>query len=71
MDTIILYSTNCPKCIQLKNKLQKANLRYIECNDEQIMIEKGLTSCPALEVNGKLYNYKESIKFINNQEAEE
>ena len=62
---IIFYTTGCPKCEVLKKKLSSKNLSYEICEDTNIMLEKGLSSAPALEVNGKIYNFKEAIKFIN------
>lgn len=61
---ITLYSTGCPKCSVLEKKLDMANIKYKVCNDQEIMKEKGMTSAPALEVNGIMYDFTEAIKFI-------
>ncbi len=62
---IIFYTTGCPKCGVLKNKLDAAHLAYKINEDVDFMIEKGIKSAPALEVNGKIYSYKDAIHFIN------
>jgi len=64
---IILYSNNCPKCKILKQKLDQKQIIYEKCNDMDIMIEKGFQSVPILEVDGKVMNYNEAIKWVINQ----
>lgn len=61
---VILYSTGCPKCSVLEKKLDIAKIKYEVCNDQKIMKEKGMTSAPALEVDGVMYDFAEAIKFI-------
>lgn len=65
---IFLYSTNCPKCKILKSKLQNFNMEFEEINDVDLMISKGFTAVPILEVEGKCLNFKEAVDWINNYE---
>lgn len=62
-----LFSTGCPKCQILKNKLKQKNIEYIEVNDTQQMLDMGLKSVPWLEVNGKMMDFNQANKWINEQ----
>lgn len=64
-ESFILYSTGCPKCEILKQKMDKKNIPYTEINDTNIMIEKNITFVPVLEINEKILNYKEAVDFVN------
>lgn len=66
---ITFYTTNCPKCEILKNKLDAKNISYEVCRDINVMMNQGLKSAPALEIDNVIYNFKEAIKFINNLEV--
>jgi hypothetical protein len=68
---ITLYSTHCPKCQTLENKLKSYGFSYELNTDVDLMLLKGIKSAPALEVDGKILSYKEAIKFINSQGANE
>lgn len=64
---IILYSTGCPKCNVLIKKLDAKGIEYtIESNEEQ-MINMGLSSIPALSVDGELMNFKAAVDWVNNK----
>ena len=58
---ITLYSTGCPKCKVLKNKLDSKKITYTVDDNIDRMIEIGITTVPDLMVDGKLMNFKESI----------
>lgn len=62
---ITLYTTHCPKCQVLEKKLEKANILYETCEDTTVMKEKNFTSTPMLEIDGKLFSFKEAIDWIN------
>ena len=49
-----LYSIDCPKCIVLEKKLDKANINL-----------KGMSVMPVLEVDGIRMDFKEAIKWVN------
>lgn len=63
---MILYSTGCPKCNVLKKKMAAAGIDYTEVNDSAAIKEKGIVFVPVLEVNNKLYSFKEAVDYINN-----
>jgi glutaredoxin len=64
LNNTILYSTNCPKCEILKEKLDEKNITYEICSDVKLMISKGFRSAPILEVNNVAMTYLEAINWI-------
>lgn len=62
--SIILYSTHCPKCNILENKLKEKNITYSEINDVNVMTEKGFTTVPMLEVDGTVMDYKTAFNYV-------
>lgn len=62
---VTLYSTNCPKCNILKAKLNAKGVDFIESNDIDLMISKGFTSSPMLEVDDTVMNFANANKWIN------
>ena len=65
--TVILYTTGCPKCKVLKQKLDAKGIEYSENNSKEEMLDMGLTSVPVLGVNQSLLDFKEAVEWINNQ----
>ena len=68
-DTIIFYSTGCPKCRILKKKLDEKGIKYEICSDTERMIGLGLTEVPALGVKGRLFSFAEAVSWVNQQEG--
>ena len=64
-DKIILYSTNCTYCRQLKMLLDYNQIRYAINSDEEYMISEGFTSLPVLEVNGQRMNFHQASEWVN------
>ena len=63
---ITLYSTHCPICNVISTKLKQKNIIYNEVNDVDTIIAKGFMTVPILEVDGKIMNSAEAMKFIDN-----
>lgn len=61
---VIFYSTHCPKCTILENKLKDKGVEYTEVNDPKIMIDKGFTQVPMLEVDGQILDFNGAIRWI-------
>ena len=61
---IVLYSTHCPKCEVLRKKLNMKKVQYELVTDVDVMTEKGFMSAPMLEVDGKYYDFKKAIEYI-------
>lgn len=66
--SVILYSTNCPKCIVLSKKMEQKNIKYDIETDVDLMQSKGFTSMPMLEVDGNLMDFGDAIKWVNGVE---
>ena len=63
----ILYSTGCPRCKVLVTKLDSKGISYRVVDDVYEMIRLGTTTVPCLMVDGKLMDFKESVKWVNKQ----
>lgn len=61
-----LYSTNCPKCKMLEKQLNKNKIEYEVITDRNIMIKKGFSSAPKLEINGEIMDYNVAMKWVMN-----
>ncbi len=64
---VILYSTNCPKCKVLEKKLDSTGINYKIITDEGLMISKGFTSAPMLEVDGLLMDFGNAVRWAKEQ----
>lgn len=64
---VVLYSTHCPKCNILEQKLKQKNIEYTEVNDVEVMLGKGLNTVPWLEVNGEMMDFGKANEWVNKQ----
>ena len=65
---ITLYSTGCPNCNTLKNKLKNIGIDYtlkMVTNDE--MIDKGFKSSPVLDIDGNVMDFSKAVQWIAKQ----
>ena len=63
---ITLFSTNCPKCKILENKLNQKNIDFVVSNDMQEIIDMGFMTAPVLKLNDLYYmNFGDAIKWVN------
>ena len=62
---ITLYTTHCPKCVVLEKKLNSKNIDFKICDDIDYMLSLNIQQAPYLEVDNKLMNFSEAIKWIN------
>ena len=65
--SVVLFSTHCPRCNVLATKLQQKGIDYQEINDVDVMVEKGFTAVPMLEVDGVVYDFKKAVEWIGAQ----
>ena len=65
INEVILYTTHCPKCRVLKEKLDMCDIDYNECNDVEVMRQLNITHVPVLSIAGTLYEYKQAINLIS------
>ena len=64
---IILYSTGCPKCNILKEKLKSAKIIYAEVSDKDIMTANGIDVVPVLEIDGARVNFTAAMEWLYNK----
>ena len=68
---IVLYSTGCPKCKVLKQKLDSKSIHYTENNSVDEMLALGITQAPMLSVNGELLAFQKANEWVNQNIMEE
>ncbi len=62
---VILYSTGCPKCSVIKEKLDAKGIEYTENNDVDVMLALGISQVPVLSVDGELLSFVEANQWVN------
>lgn len=62
---VILYTTDCPKCKVLEKKLNAKNVSYDTIKDINLMQNLGIFSSPCLSVDGKIFDFQQSINWVN------
>ena len=65
MESVIFYTTGCPKCAVMKKKLDLAQISYEENSDIDEMRCLGMKSAPALSVDGVLMDFGKAVKWLN------
>lgn len=63
---MIVYSSNCPKCIILKKKLEQKNINFTESNDFQKLLDVNIKTLPVLEVDNQLLTFNDAVKYVDN-----
>lgn len=63
----MLYSTGCPRCNVLKKKLAEKDIDYTENNSVDEMVSMGIMEVPVLSVDGKLLDFSEAVKWVNDR----
>lgn len=64
---VILFSNNCQRCFILKQKLEQANIPFIESNDFSEIIELGFLSAPMLKVENHYFPYESACIWVQEQ----
>ena len=64
---VILYSTGCPKCQVLEKKLSQKSISFEKNTDLKLMLSKGIKSAPCLEIDGKIFDFKNATEWVNKQ----
>lgn len=64
---IVLYSTNCPKCIVLEKKLTQKGIEFEVINDVKAIRKLGYLTAPLLEVNGNVMDFTKANEWVNTQ----
>lgn len=62
---ITLYTTNCPKCKTLKERLEQKNITFETCEDMSILVAKGFRTVPMLDVDGQMMDFLQANKWVS------
>ena len=62
---MVLYTTGCPRCEMLEKLLNDKGMKYEVCTDKDVMARNGFETVPMLEVDGKTMNYKDAVRWVN------
>lgn len=64
--TYTLYTTGCPKCRILEEKMTKKELKFEKCENPKTMQDLGITSVPMLKCpDGSMLGYYDAVKLVN------
>lgn len=66
----ILYTTHCPRCNVLKEKLDTANIPYFEIDDVEEMAALGIDTVPVLRVGDVMMSFTTAVEWIKNRSEE-
>ena len=70
-DKIILYTTGCPKCRILRQKLDDAGIEFEINTNVDEMVELGFTTVPMLKLYGMYLNFVEAVHWTNDLVSKE
>lgn len=65
---ITLYTTHCPLCNKLQEKLDSAGINYNISEDVSVVAAQGFTAAPVLEIDGEFYDFPIAIHLLNEGE---
>ena len=60
-----LYTTHCPKCKILEERLNEKKVKYEVIDNIEELQKMNFKSVPNLDIDGKIYNYLDSIRYLN------
>ena len=66
---VTLFSTNCPKCRVLEQKLNQKNITFNIDNNMQEIIDQGFMSAPVLKIEDKYLDFKTAVDWIKGSKA--
>ena len=61
----IFTTSHCPRCQLLKTKLDQLNIPYEVFDDEEKMMDMGIQSVPMMSVDGRLMDFADALKYLN------
>lgn len=64
---VTLYSTNCPRCKVLEDKLNYSHIEYDVVTDIDEIEQLGVQSIPVLKVGDELMDFGTAVKWVNEQ----
>lgn len=70
MNDVIIYSTGCPRCFVLEQKLADKNVQYQRVEDIDEMLSLGIMEVPVLSVDGERMSFTEAVRWVNNLQGD-
>lgn len=64
---VVFYTTGCPKCKVLKQKLDAKGIEYEENSSIIEMLTLGISQVPVIKVGDQLLEFVEANAWINQQ----
>ncbi len=68
---VVLYTTHCPKCEVLAQKLTLKNVKYTVCDDIDKVIATGerigIMSAPFLKIEDEYMDFSKAVKWLNEE----
>ena len=61
---VILYSTGCPMCEMLKDRLNEKKIEFVTVSDVNSILAKGIQNVPVLEVNNELLDTRKALAWV-------
>lgn len=65
---ITLYTTRCPKCLMLEDRLNDNQIDYNVVDDKTIMSVMHIDKVPMLDVDGTLMDYRAAMAWLKERE---
>lgn len=65
---ITMYSTGCPRCLVLAQKLQNAGIDFELNTSVEEMTALGITQVPVLKIDDELLNFSEAIAWLRGKQ---
>lgn len=62
---VTLFSTNCPKCRVLEQKLNQKNIDFDKDSNMDEIINQGFMSAPVLKIDDIYLDFTSAVKWIN------
>lgn len=66
----VLFSTGCPRCNVLKQKLDSAGVEYEIVSDVARLEAEGIDYVPVLDIDGTRLEFAEAVKWANAQKGQ-
>ena len=66
-EDITLYTTDCPKCKVLEQKLKEKEIFFEISHDIHALMANGFKEAPILKINNIYYKFGDAIKWVNNE----
>ena len=68
MIDVVLYTTHCPKCMVLEQKLKAKGIIYSTVSDVNEMTYLGFKQAPMLKVDNSFLPFAAAVKWVNEVE---